>query len=92
MSEFATVETEQIAATTTSKAAGFEYGIQRCYIRADAECYIDFDQPAITSRSFLIDASVDHPAEFDFGKNSVKSVTAITGSSTANVYIIAIRE
>lgn len=92
MAEYQTVETEQIAATSSSKAAEFEGGVQRVYITADADCYVDFDQPAVTSRSYLVDVSAGSHLEFDFGKSSVKSVTAITGGGSANVYIVAVRE
>lgn len=87
-----TVETAQIAATTTAKAATFDGGCNKFLIRADADCYIDFDEVAVTSRSMLIKAAIDHPTEFNFGKNVVKKVWAITASSTANVYIVGIRE
>ena len=81
-------ETAQIAATGTDKAATFS-GAQQIYINCDGDCYIDFNQPAVTSRSQLLKANLA-PTRYDFRGGSIMTVHAITSSGSVNVFITAV--
>ena len=90
MASWEGLETKTISVTTTSQEATFAVGIQGCYLVADANCFVDFDVPAIASSSLLIVAN-QPPAQILFGGSNVQKVTAITASSTANLYILGVR-
>ncbi len=86
-----TTETAVIAVVATGdKFATLSSGAQKVYLVSDADCFIEFDQPAMASRSFLIKAN-QHPAEFEFSGGNVNKVHAITATGTANLYILAVR-
>lgn len=82
------IETAQIAVTTTAKSATFEGGIQQAYLSADADCFVDFDDPATTG-SLLLKAN-QAPVRISFGGCNVQKVWAIC-ASTANLYILGVR-
>ena len=89
MAQYESVETQTIAVTNVSKAATFEGGIQSVVLSCDADCFVDFDIPAIASSSLLVKANLE-PVQIDFGGGNIKQVTAICGG-TANLYILGIR-
>lgn len=80
-------ETAKVSVTTTDNYATFQ-GAQQLYLVTDADCFIDFDQPAVANRSLLLKAN-QAPVFFDLRGGSVGQVHAITASSTANLYIMA---
>lgn len=90
MAQYDSLETQTISVTTTSKAATFDGGINECYLVTDADCFVDFDIPSIANSSLLIKANLA-PARIVFSNGSVKKITAITASSTANLYILGVR-
>ena len=90
MAAYDATETHKIAVTTSALAATFPGGIKACYLVSDADCFVDFDVPAIASDSLLIKASLQ-PVEINFGGGNVKKVYAITATGTANLYILGIR-
>ena len=75
--------------TTTTAHATFEGGVQQVYLSADADCFVDFDQPSDTG-SLLIKANLA-PARIEFRGGSIKKIYAQTGSSTGNLYILGVR-
>lgn len=83
------VETQKLALTTSDAHATFEGGCQGFYLSADADCYVDFDQPSDTG-SFLIKANVAYP-KFDFRGSNVQKIHARTVSSTGNLFIVGVR-
>lgn len=78
-------ETRKIAATTTAKEENFVTGCKGAIVSADGACFIAFDENA-DSGSLLIPANANTgfiPVEF--------TKFSVVASSTANVYILAVR-
>jgi hypothetical protein len=86
-----TTEAQKIAATTTANYATFDGGIQQCYISADGDCYISFDEqvPVASGNALLIKANLA-PVRIDFRGGSVQKVWAIAGGSVS-VYLLGVR-
>lgn len=83
------VEIQKIAATTADKYATFDGGIQSLVVTADADIYIQFDEPAAATTGFLVKGGVtNNPWEFPGGNVKQVHVVAV---STANVYLMGIR-
>lgn len=82
------VETAKVAASATDNYATFQ-GAQAIHAIADGDCFIDFNTPAVTSRSFLLKANSEaHPFEFPGG--NINTVHVITSGASVNVYLVAI--
>jgi hypothetical protein len=91
MATFSPTETAQINANSTSdQYASFDSGVQQLYLTTSADVYIDFDTPAVTSRSLLLKANLQ-PVLFDLHGSNIRKLFARTGSSTAIVYVLAVR-
>ena len=78
-------ETRKIAATTTPKQEDFVTGCTGAIVSADATCFIAFDENA-DSGSLLISANTNTgyiPVQF--------TKFSVVASTTANVYILAMR-
>ena len=78
-------ETRKIAATTTAKEENFITGCRGAVVSADADCFISFDEVA-DSGSFFIQADTNTgyiPVQF--------TRFSVIATSTANVYILALR-
>ena len=82
------IETAKVVATGTDNYATFS-GAQIIHAIADGDCFIDFNTPAVTSRSFLMKANSEaHPFEVHGG--SINTVHVITSGATVNVYLVAV--
>jgi hypothetical protein len=79
-------ETRKIACTTTNKQEDFQTGCKGIVVVSDADCVIDFDQPC-DAGSLLIKAN-QAPAYFPV---QFTRLHAMTLSSTANLYVVALR-
>lgn len=78
-------ETRKIAATTTAKQEDFVTSCKGVIISADAACFVAFDENA-DNGSLLISANTNTGyIPIQFNKVSVVATT------TANVYILAVR-
>ena len=76
------VETQKMALTTSTSEATFSGGINACYLSADADIYVDFDQPTDTG-SFLVKANIAYP-KFEFEGSNVKKIYARSVTGSAN--------
>lgn len=82
-------ETQKMAVTAAANYATFEGGIQQAYLSSDADCFVDFDEVAMTS-SLLLKAN-QAPVRISFGGSNVQKVWAITSGGSANLYILGVR-
>lgn len=89
MALYQTAETQKLAMTTDTAAATFEGGVQQVYLSADADCYVDFDQPSDTG-SLLIKANLA-PVRIDFRGGSITKIHAQAATGTGNLYILGVR-
>lgn len=80
-------ETRVIKVTSTDKYEDFVAGCKRVCLVADADCFVDFNRPAIANSSFLLKANVN----VTIPNIEFTQVHAVTASGTANLYILAIR-
>lgn len=87
MAQSRAAETRKIAVTTTNKEENFVTGCNGIVVVADADCVIDFDQPCDPG-SLLIKAN-QAPAYFPV---QFTRLNAMTLSSTANLYIVGLRD
>lgn len=76
-------QTAQVTISSTDNFATIQ-GCQEVYLVTSVDCYIDFDQPAVTSRSFLLKANLA-PARFVISGGSVQQVHVIGTSGTLYV-------
>lgn len=79
-------ETRKMALTTAGQVEDFVTGCIGIVVVADADCVIDFDKPA-DAGSLLIKAN-QAPAYFPV---QFTRLYAKTLSSTANLYVVALR-
>jgi hypothetical protein len=79
-------QTAQIAIGSTDKSATLN-GCQEVYLACDTDCYIDFDQPAVTSRSMHLKANLN-PIRFVISGGSVQQVHVI--GTTGTLYILGV--
>ena len=85
MSADQSTETAQVSISSTDNYATV-VGAQRVWLVASADCYIDFDQPAVTTRSLLLKAN-QVPAEFEFSGANISKIHVIGTSGTLYVLI-----
>lgn len=90
MASYKAAETAKIAVTVNDKFATFDGGAQEFYLVSDADCFVDFDEVAQANSSLLIKANLA-PARIVIKNGNTTTVHAITASSTANLYILAVR-
>lgn len=90
MASYDTTETQQLTLGGTDTNATFPGGIQGCFLISTADCYVDFDQPAVTSRSFLLKANTMTNL-IDFSKGSIQKVHGITTGGAATLHILGLR-
>jgi hypothetical protein len=91
MADWHTAETALVAASSVNNYATFDGGVNSVVLSSTVDCYVDFETPAATSRSLLVQAD-QAPFQIYFGKSTVKKVYAITGGGTGNLHILGIRE
>lgn len=79
------VETRKMALTTTQTSEDFVTGVSGVGLIADADSFVDFDQPADTG-SFLMKANTPVFLPVPFTR-----IYARASTGTANLYIIGVR-
>lgn len=86
-----TVEVQQLNVTTADKYVTFEGGVNGFVLTCSSQdVFVDFDVPASSATGFLVKKDVTNN-QWDFRGGSVKQLHAVTGSSTATLYIIGVR-
>ena len=96
MANFQPVETQQVAFTSADKFATFGDvggggGVQAITLFSDQDCYVDFDTPAVSSRSFLLPATNSNGLFLDFHGASVQQIHVIRKTQNGNLYLIGVR-
>lgn len=81
-------ETARIVVSGAAAFATFQ-GAQGIYLVSDTDCFVDFDQPAVTTRSMLLKANLQ-PVYIDFHGGSVMKVYGITTGAGGNLYVLAV--
>lgn len=79
-------ETRLLAVGTIDTVENFVTGCKGCYLVADADCFVAFDENADTG-SLLIKANIVYPLE----KIYFTQIHAIRTGGATNLYILAFR-